>query len=110
MNFTTVKIATSVPPADAPKLRAALGKAGAGKIGNYTFCSFSVVGTGRSVPNDQADPHIGEANEMATIQEELVEVTCERAKAKHVIEVLRAVHPYEEPVVEITPLLDENEL
>ena len=35
----------------------ALGKAGAGSLGNYSYCSFSVTGTGRFKPNDQAHPY-----------------------------------------------------
>jgi hypothetical protein len=110
VNFTRVKITTTIPPEDAPKLREALGKAGAGKIGDYTFCSFSILGEGRSKPNEQADPHIGKANELAVIKEEQVEVTCSRSEAKTVIAALRATHPYEEPIVEITPLLSEDDL
>ena len=36
-----VKIAVNVPESHADALREAIGKAGAGKIGNYSFCSFS---------------------------------------------------------------------
>jgi hypothetical protein len=110
MNFTRVKIIITIPPEDAPKLREALGKAGAGKIGDYTFCSFSILGEGRSKPNEKADPHIGEANKLAVIKEEQVEVTCDRAIAKQVVAALRANHPYEEPVIEILPLIDEEDL
>lgn len=110
MQFKRVKITTTIPPEDAPKLREALGKAGAGKIGDYTFCSFSILGEGRSMPNENADPHIGEANKLAIIKEEQVEVTCDRTIAKQVIAALRANHPYEEPIVEVSPLLSEEDL
>jgi hypothetical protein len=110
MNLTRVKITTTIPPEDAPKLREALGKAGAGRIGDYTFCSFSILGEGRSMPSENADPHIGETNKLVVIQEEQIEVTCSRSAAKQVIAALCANHPYEEPIVEITPLLDEDEL
>ena len=42
-----VKITTTVPKEHAAALREALGDAGAGTFGNYTFCSFSVLGKGR---------------------------------------------------------------
>jgi hypothetical protein len=110
MNFRRVKITTTVPLENADAVREALGKAGAGVVGNYSFCSFSVVGKGRFMPNDRANPHIGEANELETVEEEQIEVTCDRDKAKQVIAALQQAHPYEEPIIGITPLLTEDEL
>ncbi len=110
INFSRVKIITTIPPEDASKLRQALGKAGAGKIGDYTFCSFTVVGEGRSMPNENADPHIGKANEIAVIKEAQIEVTCNRSDAKRIVAALRAVHPYEEPIVEVVPLLNVDDM
>jgi hypothetical protein len=110
MNFRRVKITTTVPPQNADAIREALGKAGAGIVGNYSFCSFSSLGKGRFKPNDQANPHIGQANKLETVEEEQIEVTCGRTIAKQVIAALKAAHPYEEVIVEITPLLTEEEL
>jgi hypothetical protein len=110
MNFRRVKITTTVPLENADAVREALGKAGAGIIGNYSFCSFSTIGKGRFMPNDQASPHIGEANKLEAVEEEQIEVTCDRDVAKQVIVALKAVHPYEEVIVEITPLINEEDL
>ena len=41
------KIVVYVPEADADKLRDAMGTAGAGIIGNYSHCTFTIKGTGR---------------------------------------------------------------
>ena len=105
-----VKIVTFVPIADADKVRTALGNAGAGQIGEYSFCSYSVVGKGRFVPSDKANPHIGEANQLEVVEEERIEVVCERSKAKVIIEAMKQAHPYEEVAFDIYPLLNENEL
>lgn len=110
MDFIRVKISTTVPIEDADKLRDALGKAGAGVIGDYSYCSFSSRGTGRFKPNQQADPHIGEAGKLEAVEEEQIEVVCDRSNAKQVISALKAAHPYEEVIVDITPLLDEDAL
>lgn len=110
MDFKRVKIGTTVPVEDADKLRNALGEAGAGKIGEYSFCSFSVTGKGRFKPSENADPHIGEAGRLEVVEEERIEVACERAMAKQVIVALKAAHPYEEAIIEITPLIDEDQL
>lgn len=110
MDFNRVKITTTVPPENADAVREALGKAGAGVIGNYSFCSFSVVGTGYFMPNENANPHIGQANKLETMEEERIEVVCDRNNAKQVIAALKAAHPYEEVIVDIVPLLDEDDL
>lgn len=110
MNFKQVKITTTIPPKDADALREALGKAGAGVIGEYSFCSFSILGKGRFKASKNADPHIGKPGEFEVVEEEQVEVTCSRDKAKQVIAALKQAHPYEEPIIEITPLLTEEEL
>lgn len=110
MDFNRVKITTTVPLENADAVREALGKAGAGIIGNYSFCSFSVVGTGYFMPNDQANPHIGKANQLESVQEERLEVVCDRSIAKQVIIALRSAHPYEEVIVDITSLIDEKDL
>lgn len=110
MSFHRVKITTTVPLKNADAVREALGKAGAGIVGNYSFCSFSTIGKGRFMPNDQANPHIGEANRLEAVEEEQVEVTCDRDVAKQVIAALKAAHPYEEVIVEIVPLISEGEL
>ncbi|HSX02739.1 MAG TPA: hypothetical protein VLI05_05510 [Candidatus Saccharimonadia bacterium] len=110
MGFTRVKIVVTIPPENADAIRQALGKAGAGKLGNYSFCSFSVVGTGRFLPNEHARPHIGVPNQPETVTEERVEVLCDRAHAKEVVAALRAAHPYEEPAIDIYPLLDEQDV
>ena len=110
MDFTKVRISTTVPRENADELRQALGEAGGGVFGNYTFCSFSIRGTGRFLPNGQANPHIGSAGKLEAVDEEQIEVVCDRSDAKQVTAALRRAHPYEEPIVEIVPLLDEAQL
>jgi hypothetical protein len=110
MDFKKVKISTTVPIENADALRDALGKAGAGIFGEYTFCSFSSRGIGRFKPSENADPHIGKASKLEAVEEEQIEVICQREDAKQVIATLKAAHPYEEVIVEIIPLLDEAQL
>jgi len=110
MDFTKVKIVTFAPIEDADKIRQALGKAGAGVIGEYTFCSYSSLGKGRFTPSSNANPHIGEPNKPEVVEEERIEVVCERSNAKSVIAALKEAHPYEEVAVDIYPLIDEDQL
>lgn len=110
MDFKRVKISTTVPLDYVDSVRDAVGKAGAGQIGNYSFCSFSHIGQGRFLPNDEANPHIGEPGVLEVVEEEHVEVVCDRAVAKQVIAALREAHPYEEVIADIVPLIDEDQL
>lgn len=85
-------------------LREAMGKAGAGKIGNYSYCSFSSKGTGRFRPEDGAKPHIGEVGKFEEVGEERIEVICSREKLQDVIKAIKEVHPYDEVALDIYPL------
>jgi hypothetical protein len=105
-----VKIVTFIPSENADALRRALGEAGAGKIGEYSYCSFTSVGQGRFVPSDAANPHIGEANVLETVDEERIEIVCERNRAKDLITVLLENHPYDEVAYDIYPLLELSDL
>ncbi len=57
--------------------------------------------------NDNANPYIGENNKLEFVEEEKLEFVCDIDKVKTVISKLREVHPYEEPAIDIIPLLDE---
>ncbi len=110
MEFSKLKIVTFVPLANAEDVRKALGEAGAGKIGEYTFCSYSVVGRGRFLPSHKASPHIGSAGEEEVVEEERVEVVCDRSDAKNIIEAMKKAHPYEEVAFDVYPLISEEDL
>lgn len=100
-----VKLVVFVPEENADEVRQALGEAGAGKIGEYSFCSYSLKGVGRFKPSDNADPHIGSAGKMEEVNEERIEVACEKNQALDIIRVIKDVHPYEEVVIDIYPML-----
>jgi hypothetical protein len=105
-----VKISVTTPTENADQIRDALGKAGAGTDGEYTFCSFSVTGQGRFIPSENAKPHIGEGGQLEVVEEERIEVVCDRADARAVIAALKLAHPYEHPAIDIYPLIDPNNL
>jgi hypothetical protein len=58
--MSKVKIVTFVPTKNADAVRLALGNAGAGEIGEYSYCSYSAFGMGRFIPSAQAHSYIGE--------------------------------------------------
>ena len=108
--MSKVKIVTFVPTTHADAVRKALGDAGAGVIGDYTYCSYSVLGTGRYTSADTSKPFIGTPGQHEQVQEERIEVVCDRIKAKSAIAAMRQVHPYEEVAFDIYQLLNEHEV
>lgn len=98
-----VKIRVAVPAGFADKIRAALGESGAGQQGNYDHCSFSYPVTGRFRPLPGANPALGEVGKLEEVAEEIIEMLCHQDKVKAVITELKAVHPYEEPAIDIIP-------
>ena|SRR3989344_2563335 len=99
-----VKIVVSVPESHVDVVRDAIGKAGAGKIGNYDYCSFTIKGMGRFKPGDDAHPAIGEVGKFEAVPEERIEVTCGRDILADVVAAIKKVHPYEEVTIDAYPL------
>ncbi len=99
-----VKIVVFVPESHADIVREAMGRAGAGKIGKYTYCSFSSKGMGRFKPGEGAHPSIGEVGKFESVTEERIEAVCEQDKVTDLIEAIKKVHPYEEVALDIYPL------
>lgn len=109
-NISKVKIIVTSPIENADEIRKVLGDAGAGVIGNYSHCSISekIVGTFKG--NDSTNPYIGEKNKLEYVNEEKIEVQCDTKIVKEVLRKLREVHPYEEPAIDIVPLINEEDL
>lgn len=104
------KITVFVPKENADDLRKVLGESGAGTLGEYSFCSFSINGTGRFKPSDNANPHIGEPGVIEAVEEERIEVVCDSSNAKQIVERMKSAHPYEEVAFDIVGLVDETDL
>ena len=104
MPSITIKLVVTVPLTHADIVRDSMGKAGAGRLGNYSYCSISSRVTGRFKPEEGATPHIGEIAQLETVEEERIEVVLPRTILKEVVEAIKAVHPYEEVSIDVYPL------
>lgn len=100
------KVIVYAPIADAEKIRQVLGNAGAGRIGNYDFCSFSVRGIGRFRPLKGANPAIGQLDNLTEVEEERIEVVVEKQYLEDAIFAIREAHPYEEQAIDVIELKD----
>lgn len=106
-DFPFYHLIVYVPVSEADRTRKALADAGAGKIGNYDSCSFSVRGTGRFRPNDRANPAIGSAGKIEEVEEERIEVLVPNLPSdlKRILKAVKEVHPYEEPAIHLLPMV-----
>ena len=101
------KITVFVPSDAAAPVRAAMAEAGAGRLGDYEFASFtSAPGQGRFRPLEGADPAIGRVGEIETVEEVRIEAVLGRSARSRVVAAMLAAHPYEMPAYDITELAD----
>lgn len=101
-----VMIVTHVPIDEADEMREAIGRAGGGRIGSYSFCSFSIKGVGRSLPDMDANPTIGTPGELEAIDEERIEVSCDESDTRAIVRAIREASSYEEPAIFVYSLLN----
>lgn len=106
VDIKRVKIIVTIPPENVSEVRNAICNTGAGIIGNYTYCSMATKCTGTFKPNSDANPYIGEKNKLEFVDEEKLEVVCDVDNVKNVVSKIKEVHPYEEPAIDIIPLID----
>ena len=105
-----VKIIVTIPIENLNDVRSAICSEGAGVIGNYTYCTTSTKCIGTFIPSENANPYIGEQNKLEIVEEEKLELVCDIKIVKRVLKRLREVHPYEEPGIDIIPLINEDDL
>ena len=104
-----LKLAVFVPIGYEDKVRSALGKAGAGWIGNYSDCTFQVKGTGTFRPLEGTNPFIGEKDKLEKVDEYRLETIIPREKLNQVLEALFQAHPYEEVAYDLYPLANKGQ-
>lgn len=104
MKEEIVKFVVFVPETHTGVVLEAMGKAGAGVIGNYTHCTFSTKGIGRFKPGNGAHPYTGKVGKIEEVVEERIETVVERSKLSEVIKAVKEVHPYEEIAFDVYPL------
>ncbi len=103
------KLTTYVPHAEANNIRTILFEAGAGNIGNYSNCSFSLKGDGTFLGSESSNPTIGKKGELHTEAETQISVTFEKHVESKVLQALFKNHPYEEVAYEVTQLTNTHQ-
>ena len=104
MEVIFCKLEIFLPEEHLPALQEALRSVDAGHIGRYDSClSYSRV-TSCWRPLAGAQPYLGAPGALSTEPELKVEVTCPAAQVERALAAVKAVHPYEEPVINVIPL------
>ena len=98
---TAYKLVTFVPAESVDAVAFALGRAGAGTIGDYTGCSFRSAGTGTFTGGEGTHPAVGTPGVAEQVAEVRLEMVCPIGAVADVTAALRRAHPYEEPAFDL---------
>lgn len=107
-NTPFYKLVFYVPTEDAERVKESIFQTGAGRIGNYSHCSWEVEGMGQFKPLKGSNPAIGTIEKVEKVKELRVELMCTKDQVKDAISALKESHPYEEPAFDIISI--ENHL
>jgi dinuclear metal center YbgI/SA1388 family protein len=98
------KLAVFIPTEHLERVSKALFDAGAGRMGNYTSCSFRTEGKGSFFPEADARPAVGQRGILEHVSEIRIETVVRIENAQAVVAALRKHHPYEEPAFDLNLL------
>lgn len=103
-----IKLVTFIPGSSLDKVRDAVFSAGAGVIGNYDSCGFTVTGSGSFRGNEHTNPYVGEKGKMHFENEVRFETILFAHLKDQVLKALVDAHPYEEVAYDLYPLENMN--
>jgi len=103
------QLSVLVPKDYSEKVKEALFAAGAGNIGFYDECSFTLNGNGTFRPVEGSNPFSGQQDIRENADEDMISVIFEDYKKEKIISAMKAAHPYEEVAHQIYQLDNENQ-
>ncbi len=95
------KIVVFVPWQDAAKVKTAMAAAGAGALGNYSGCAFSMDGLGEFLPEEGSSPVIGKVGVPERVKETRIEMIVPPDRVSAVVKAMKEAHPYEMPAYDL---------
>jgi dinuclear metal center YbgI/SA1388 family protein len=102
--LTRYKLVTFVPRESVEKVARALFEAGAGRIGDYSSCSFRTSGIGTFFGGEGTNPAIGESGKLEHVDEIRLETIVPNVAIDSVVRALRSAHPYEKAAFDLNVL------
>lgn len=103
------KLVVFVPSDHVKRIIDTLFELDAGRIGNYSCCTFRCEGVGTFSPETGATPAIGEHGTINEVQESRIEVLLSNDKLDGVVDALKAAHPYETMAYDVYPLSAQDQ-
>lgn len=98
------KLVVFAPESHGEALRSALDEAGAGRMGDYSGCSFVTRGEGSFRPEEGARPFIGSPGEVSRVEEWRIETLVPESGLSAALSAMRRAHPYEVPAHDVYPM------
>lgn len=105
-----IKLAVYVPRDHTESLIEAMVKAGAGRIGNYSHCTFLTNGTGTFKPLEGTNPYIGKQGTVERVEEVKIETILKKRHLSRVVKAIIKAHPYEEPAYNLYLLQNQGDV
>ena len=105
---TLQKLYCFVPVGHLEAVRSAMFAAGAGQIGAYSECSYSVEGVGTFTAGEGTKPYVGEQGSRHEEKEGRLEVIVPAHLSREVIRAMIAAHPYEEVAYDLVSLANSH--
>lgn len=102
------KLVVFVPEDHAERMVEAVCQSPAGRIGNYSCCTFGSPGQGTFTPGPGSDPYEGKSGQLSKVSETRMETVVKKGDLDAVIEQLKACHPYETMAYDVYPLASER--
>jgi hypothetical protein len=93
-----------VPKANTAEVLEAMWSAGAGRISDYSECSFSTEGWGTVKAGENSNPHVGDIAKRHSEAENRVEVVVSTSDLNSVVRAMNSAHPYEEVAYDVFPM------
>ena len=100
----TFKVVVFTPEKDLQRVADAMFAAGAGRIGQYSECSFRLLGTGTFFGSEASHPTVGRKGRREEAVEWRLEAVCPEGSVEAVTAAIRRAHSYEEPAYDVYPL------
>ncbi|MEF8848149.1 MAG: divalent cation tolerance protein CutA [Candidatus Thermoplasmatota archaeon] len=108
MDFDEFKIEVYIPCKYIETLRNELNKAGASKIGRYDHCISVTKVEGHWRPLKKSRPYKGKQGQISKEKECKIETRCKKTFVKSALKAIKKIHPYEEPIINIIPILNHQ--
>jgi hypothetical protein len=108
MVFDEYKIEIYVPEKYVEEIRNSLNKIGACRLGKYDNVVAVTQITGYWRPLEGSNPFDGEKGKISRGSESKMEIRCKHDFVKQSIKKIKEIHPYEEPLINVIPIVNNQ--